>query len=168
MEVAKLRRWLLVAAGAVLLLIAGGGIAYASIPGPDGTINGCYKTSTGVLSVIDSSSTCPSGSTSLNWNQTGPQGPAGPSTGGSAGLDLQIIRSVGASGVAATATCPADHPFLYGGGGLDEQGGPLPGLPDGGPASSVSESTSGSQFYEVPPPGGSPGDTPVAYAICGK
>lgn len=56
-------------------------ITYASIPAPNGTINGCYKTNNpgqGALIVIDSNSACPNGTTSLNWNQTGPQGPAGP------------------------------------------------------------------------------------------
>src|SRR5258708_20634219 len=64
-----------------LVLTAGGAIAYASIPAPSGTIDACYKTSgpaQGALIVIDSAATCPSGTAPLNWNQTGPQGPAGP------------------------------------------------------------------------------------------
>src|SRR5258708_39965096 len=66
-----------------LVLTAGGAIAYASIPAPNGTIDGCYKTSgpaQGALIIIDSTATCPSGTAALNWNQTGPQGPAGPAT----------------------------------------------------------------------------------------
>src|SRR5579859_6958590 len=58
--------------------------AYASIPASNGTINGCYKTTSGPgpvpagqLVVIDSAGTCPTGYAPLNWNQTGPQGPAG-------------------------------------------------------------------------------------------
>jgi hypothetical protein len=42
--------------GAVLVgaaLAAIGEIAYATIPGADGTINGCYKASDGSLRVID-------------------------------------------------------------------------------------------------------------------
>src|SRR5258708_33736269 len=64
-----------------LVLTAGGAIAYASIPAPNGTIDGCYKTSgpaQGALIIIDSTATCPSGTAALNWNQPGPQGPAGP------------------------------------------------------------------------------------------
>src|SRR6266566_5205126 len=61
------------------ILIAVSSIAaFASIPGPDGTITGCYKPSDGKLFIIDSTATCPSGTTTLTWNQTGPQGPAGP------------------------------------------------------------------------------------------
>lgn len=66
---------------AAALVGGAAGIAFASIPAPDGTIDGCYKTSApgqGALAVIDSAATCPSGTTALNWNQTGPQGPAGP------------------------------------------------------------------------------------------
>jgi len=63
----------------ILALLIFGGIAYASIPDSSGVIHGCYKNSTGSLKVIDDSSqTCASGETALNWNQTGPQGATGP------------------------------------------------------------------------------------------
>jgi hypothetical protein len=62
---------LLVVAGA-LLAVAAGGIAYASIPGDDGVINGCRQRSTGALRVIDSSASCNSSEVALNWNQRGP------------------------------------------------------------------------------------------------
>jgi hypothetical protein len=65
--------------GAAGLLI--GGIAYASIPGGDGVIHACYKTSNparGALIAIDSTARCPNGYAGLNWNQTGPQGKQGP------------------------------------------------------------------------------------------
>jgi hypothetical protein len=63
---------------AVVLGLAAGGIAYASIPGPGGVINGCYLKSGGALRVIDSAAKCKSGETSLNWNQKGPTGARGP------------------------------------------------------------------------------------------
>jgi Collagen triple helix repeat (20 copies) len=47
----------------------------------------------------------------------GPQGPAGspgPSTAGAAGLDIQIVSYGGT--LLAIATCPADHPYVVGGG----------------------------------------------------
>jgi hypothetical protein len=65
---------------AVLALGIVGAVAYASIPGPDGVIHACYKNSNpaqGALIAIDSSASCPSGYTALNWNQTGPTGSAG-------------------------------------------------------------------------------------------
>src|SRR5258707_12761650 len=83
-----------------LVLTAGGAIAYASIPAPNGTIDGCYKTSgpaQGALIIIDSTATCPSGTAALNWNQTGPQGPAGPSTAGPGGLGVGGVSGGGAA-----------------------------------------------------------------------
>lgn len=67
----------------VMVLAAGaaGGIAYASIPDPAGVIHGCYQKSNGSLRVIDTQAggTCGSAENPLNWNQTGPAGPRGPS-----------------------------------------------------------------------------------------
>jgi hypothetical protein len=54
-------------------------IAFATIPGPGGVINACYKTNGGDLRVIDSNDQCKSSETALNFNQTGPPGPAGAS-----------------------------------------------------------------------------------------
>jgi hypothetical protein len=51
-------------------------LAVAAIPAADGTIKGCYDAS-GIVRVIQDTSTWPSGTTSLNWNQRGPQGPQG-------------------------------------------------------------------------------------------
>jgi hypothetical protein len=67
--------WLVGAAVAVGLA----GTAYATIPGGDGAIHGCYAKSGGALRVIDNSVTnCKSGETSLNWSQQGLPGPPGP------------------------------------------------------------------------------------------
>jgi Collagen triple helix repeat (20 copies) len=60
----------------VLLL---GVIGYASIPGSDGVIYGCYKKSGGSLRVIDMSvTTCGDNETQISWSQQGPAGPQGP------------------------------------------------------------------------------------------
>ena len=55
-------------------------IAFASIPGPDSVISGCYKRSGGTLRVIDSAvDRCDSrAEVPITWNQIGPQGPEGP------------------------------------------------------------------------------------------
>ena len=67
------------AAFVVVVAIAVGGIAYASIPDSNGVIHGCYKTVGGSLRVIDNDAgaTCNGAETPLNWSQTGPQGPQG-------------------------------------------------------------------------------------------
>jgi hypothetical protein len=75
-----MRKVLIPVAVAALVVAAVGGVAYASVPGPDGVIHGCYEDgghSDGALYVIDSEDTCPEGSTGLDWNQTAPAGVAG-------------------------------------------------------------------------------------------
>jgi len=71
----------LIASTATAVLVAG--ISTASIPDSSGVIHGCYKTAgtSHALKVIDNAVTanCPHGYTSLNWDQTGPQGPPGSS-----------------------------------------------------------------------------------------
>jgi hypothetical protein len=67
---------LLGVAASVVLALAVAGVAYASIPGPDGAIHGCYAKN-GNFSVVDSTQKCASNQTSLTWNQTGPAGPQG-------------------------------------------------------------------------------------------
>jgi len=67
-------------AGAILLIL--GGVAYASIPGPDGVIHGCYKNSNpaqGAVIVVDHTASCPSGKSVL-------------SGGGQADRDLAVMR----------------------------------------------------------------------------
>lgn len=59
---------------AVVLAFMFGGVAWASIPGPDGVIHGCYKTGNpnpGSVIVIDSAASCPNGYAALNWDQQG-------------------------------------------------------------------------------------------------
>lgn len=73
-----------------------GGVALGSIPGPDGTISGCYSKATGALRVINApTQTCSKSQTPISWNQTGPQGPPGPSNDSSTYMNLP--QAVGAS-----------------------------------------------------------------------
>ena len=55
----------------VALAGTAGGVAYATIPGSSGTINGCYEKRTGILRVIDSDAgaKCTSYETPISWNQ---------------------------------------------------------------------------------------------------
>lgn len=123
-------RKLAVVLAAVLLVGIGAVVAYASIPGPDGVIHACYKTGNpaqGALIAIDSAASCPSGYTALNWNQTGPQGPAG-QTGlqGPAGVSgWEVVAASSSASVEAStgrwvisqvdAVCPSGKVVLGGG-----------------------------------------------------
>lgn len=79
------RTWIL--GGALLVLFAVVGVAFARIPDSDGTIHGCRKMTTGALRVIGSRAHCRENEKRLDWNArgrrgrrgpTGPTGPAGP------------------------------------------------------------------------------------------
>jgi Collagen triple helix repeat (20 copies) len=71
---------LLVGLGVIAILMLAAGVAYASIPGPNGAITGCFDTRSGALRVIDvqSGAQCTKKEQQLMWNQTGPPGPQGP------------------------------------------------------------------------------------------
>jgi hypothetical protein len=63
------------------LVVALGGVAYATIPDSGGVIHGCYLNAVGTLRVIDTGTGQHCNTTfekTIQWNQTGPQGPAGP------------------------------------------------------------------------------------------
>jgi hypothetical protein len=76
--------WPMIAAA--LVLGAGAGIAYATIPDSGGVIHVCFKPSDAIkaggaaLAVVDSEggATCKEGDTALPLNQQGPPGPQGP------------------------------------------------------------------------------------------
>jgi hypothetical protein len=70
------------------LVVALGGVAFAAIPDPDGTIHACYQRNTGSLRVVESQSDCRSSENAITWNQRGPQGLPGP------GGDVQVIDRV--------------------------------------------------------------------------
>ncbi|MGI9658200.1 MAG: hypothetical protein ACR2OD_04775 [Gaiellaceae bacterium] len=62
-------------AGAAALALSAG-LAFAVIPGGDGTIQGCYNAN-GNLRVVDEAADCNPNETPLAWSQTGPQGEQG-------------------------------------------------------------------------------------------
>jgi hypothetical protein len=77
----RTRHYGLIAVVAAIAL-AGGTVAYASIPDTNGVIHGCYKKASpnqGTVRVIDTekAQACSSNEKALDWNQTGPQGPQG-------------------------------------------------------------------------------------------
>ena len=52
-------------AGLVLAAALLGGVAWATIPGTDGTIQGCYTTSNGNLRVVESPDECRNSETAI-------------------------------------------------------------------------------------------------------
>jgi hypothetical protein len=71
----------LIVSGVVIGALLATGISWASIPDSSGVIHGCYRASTkaATLKLINNSVTanCPTGDTSITWNQQGVQGPSG-------------------------------------------------------------------------------------------
>jgi hypothetical protein len=79
------RRWTMkktllgAAAGALAATAIAGGVAWATIPGADGVIHGCYQKEEGILRVVDDADpTCRPSEVAISWSQTGPQGVPGP------------------------------------------------------------------------------------------
>ena len=69
-----------------------GGVAFATIPGADGTIHGCYRKNSGDLRVVDDTTeTCRNNESRLDWNAQGPRGPAGSSHVFQASLDIATV-----------------------------------------------------------------------------
>ncbi len=103
------RSWLLGLTCVLLIGAASAGVAWATIPGNDGVIHGCYLKSGGTLRVIDASVTnCKRGEVALDWNQSGPQGP--PGTAGVPGAGYAEFKSgEGGAGAILLPEPPADQ-----------------------------------------------------------
>ena len=65
--------------GALAATALAGGVAWATIPGSDGVIQGCYGRALGGLRVIDTGrgQSCNSFEVPLSWSQMGPKGDTG-------------------------------------------------------------------------------------------
>lgn len=114
---------------AVALVGIVGIAAYGAIPGPNGAIRGCVKTSGGQVRVIDPAAggACGSSETALDWNLTGGQGSQGPPGGpgpqggagqaGSSGYERIVVQaSTDQSGDGeSTADCSTGKRVLMGG-----------------------------------------------------
>jgi hypothetical protein len=114
----------LAALAAIVLALAAGGVAYASIPDSSGVINGCYKSVVGQLRVIDTDAgmKCLAGEKPLDWSRSGPTGATGP-TGTSGISGYEIVRNFFSApapqrccGVVFAAECPTGKSVLGGGG----------------------------------------------------
>ena len=79
------KRLLASAVGALVAAAIAGGVAYATIPGPDNVYSACMLKGVGTIRLIDKSlpasnlmSHCTDKETEISWNQAGQPGPAGP------------------------------------------------------------------------------------------
>jgi hypothetical protein len=112
------RQPMIVGAVAIGALLAGGGIAYATIPDSGGAIHACYARSGGALRVVDAAK-CKTNENSLAWNQAGVPGAEG--TDGVSGREVvkssQNIDSVfgGEGAFFSNATCPTGKVAVGGG-----------------------------------------------------
>jgi hypothetical protein len=105
-------RKLLIGAAIGAILAAGTTAAVASIPSLDGTLHGCRDVKTGALRVIDidAGASCSKSEAALSWNQTGPQGPAGPpSVSG-----VHVIEDTAQGRFRFQVACPAGETALSG------------------------------------------------------
>jgi hypothetical protein len=95
-----IRRSLWVFGGGAALAILAGSIAFAAIPGPDGTISACYKEANGQVRIVNANSLCDPSEVSLSWNQQGPQGIQGIQ--GLQGIPGPSLAGPSGAGVSAT------------------------------------------------------------------
>lgn len=187
-----MRRILTVAAftGALVLTATA---ATASIPSANGVIHSCLQPNNGnITRVIDAEAgqTCASNETPLNWNQTGPQGPAGEA--GSTGPQGETGPAgsqgpAGAPGVSGyevvtaqmtiaynylypsqtfsgSVTCPTGKVVLSGGWYLDPAAGSSSAA-DPHPVRNY-PSTTTTWSWVFPPYNGSNAFTATLYAVC--
>jgi hypothetical protein len=106
------RMWLVsgVAAGVAVVV---GTLAYADIPGSDGTIHACITNGLGGggLRAVESADECKRNETAIDWNQKGPVGPPGP--GGEPGPQGQqgLPGPPGPTGTSQAFAASADGPI---------------------------------------------------------
>jgi hypothetical protein len=102
----------------IVAAVAAGAVAYAAIPDGSGMIHGCYSKRDGSLRVIDPAAgdSCGSKEASLDWSQTGPPGPPGPSAGFLAAKRAQVDLLPGAvdTTIVSISDLPAGSYLLTG------------------------------------------------------
>lgn len=83
-------------AATIALVVALGGVAFASIPGPDGRYHACYADAGGAMRIVDSDAACEERETRITFNQSGPTGPAGPTSELTGPVIGAVISTIGA------------------------------------------------------------------------
>lgn len=112
------RRWLSVAAVTVAsaaVALAGVGSDALASNTTTGTIKACYKTGTALvpLNHVGGTVACPTGDTTLTWNQQGPPGPAGVSKGISASSSTSVPLNQGNTLVQVMTITPVPTSGTY-------------------------------------------------------
>jgi hypothetical protein len=133
------KRLLSSAVGALIVAAIAGGVAYATIPGPDNVYSACMLKSIGTIRLIDKSlpstnlmSHCTDKETEISWNQAGQPGPPGPQgakgepgapgtngTNGTNGADGKDGVSVTSASEPAGANCAEGGVQLTASNGID-------------------------------------------------
>jgi hypothetical protein len=93
--------------GALALMVALGGVAFAAIPDSTGTIHACYQKNNGNLRVVESAGACRNGEVPIEWNQRGDPGPPGPPGPGGTGAH-ELAYDSQASEVSTASSTPVD------------------------------------------------------------
>jgi hypothetical protein len=163
----SIRAKLAVLLGSVAVVLAAGmGFAFASIPDGNGVIHACYQSPPPAhganLQVIDTGAggSCSGGMVPLTWNQTGPPGP---STAGAAGLDLIFVQASGNPPI--IAYCPSDHPYVVSGGFSTNSSPVNASFPISGNGNGTGPEGTSGNGWEATDTTGSPIGV---YAICAK
>ena len=136
----RIRRRIVIAGAAALVLTAGASAATAAVVSSrpvdsSGVIHGCWTNAelngSHAFVLQDAGASCPRGTTAISWNMqgpagaTGPSGPAGPSgsagptTAGPGGLNVTVATNtqtnIGTEDDWADARCPASAPYVLSG-----------------------------------------------------
>ena len=100
---------------AIVIGLAAGGIAYASIPDSSGVIHGCYARKDGSLRAIntDAGATCSAKENSLTWNQTFLVGSSGTIAIGPSSDSVVGFGSAGSVETEAAMPVSGTHGHLY-------------------------------------------------------
>lgn len=105
------RKYKLLAAAFLVIGVSGGAAigVMAAIPDTNGVIHGCYRTSSGILRVVDSpTQACNSNETAINWQQNGAQALSNELALPSGQAANQVLLSIPNFGEVRVASCGTD------------------------------------------------------------
>ncbi|HUH15048.1 MAG TPA: hypothetical protein VML35_04120 [Gaiellaceae bacterium] len=140
------------AIAAIAIFGVAGGIAFASIPGADGVIHGCYRSAAGdvqgQLRVVEDPASCRSNETPIQWNEQGVAGPAGPAGADGADGEDGADGQDGADGSSPTVAqlAPGDANCADGGAAITDAAGTTAYVCNGGQGPAGQDGADGAPF----------------------